>query len=103
LHIIDPTLEECYYGNNSTKIGGHMSEDMTQGFGPEEYTIKKAVKGDYFIKVRYYGNRYQKIETPTFMKVTIFKYYGTKNETRETKILRLLKADNEELLAKISF
>jgi len=103
LHIIDPNLEECYYNHSTTKIGGQMSQDMTQGFGPEEYTVKKAIKGDYFIKVRYYGNRYQKIETPTFMKVTIFKYYGTNKETKETKILRLLKEDNEEILAKISF
>ncbi len=103
LHIIDPNLEECFYNHSTTKIGGQMSQDMTQGFGPEEYTVKKAIKGDYFIKVNYYGNRYQKIETPTFMKVTIFKYYGTNKETKETKILRLLKADNEQILAKVSF
>lgn len=103
LHIIDPNLEECYYSHNTTKIGGQMSQDMTQGFGPEEYTLKKAIKGDYYIKVNYFGNRYQKIETPTFMKVTIFKYYGTNKETKETKILRLLKADDDQILAKISF
>lgn len=103
LHIIDPNLEECYYSHNKTTIGGAMSEDMTQGFGPEEYTVQKAIKGDYFIKVRYYGDRYQKVENPTFMKVTIFKYYGTIKETKETQLLRLTKADNEELLAKITF
>lgn len=103
LHIIDPNLEECYYRHNKTEIGGKMSQDLTQGFGPEEYTVKKAIKGDYFVKVKYYGSRYQKIETPTFMKVTIFKQYGTLKETKETQILRLVKADNEEIVAKLTF
>ncbi|MFT5890933.1 MAG: hypothetical protein ACI9Y7_001032 [Dokdonia sp.] len=103
LHIIDPNLEECYYSHNKTIIGGMMSQDMTQGFGPEEYTVEKAIKGDYFIKVRYYGDRNQKIETPTFMKVTMFTYYGTNKETKETQILRLTRADNEQLLAKLTF
>jgi tetratricopeptide (TPR) repeat protein len=103
LHIIDPNLEECFYRHNRTEIGGKMSQDMTQGFGPEEYTVTNAIKGDYYIKVKYYGSRYQKVETPTFMKVTIFKYFGTNKETKETQILRLVKADNEEIIAKLSF
>ncbi|MFD2565334.1 VIT domain-containing protein [Aquimarina rubra] len=103
LHIIDPNLEECYYSHNKTSIGGHMSQDMTEGFGPEEFTLKEAIKGTYFIKIKYYGDRYQKVENPTFMKVTMFKNYGSKEEVRETKIIRLTKKDNEEVIAKIVF
>jgi len=103
LHIIDPNLEECYYKHQKTKIGGNMSPDMTQGFGPEEFTLPKAKKGDYFIKVKYYGDRYQKEDNPTFMKVTIFKHYNSKKETIETKIIRLTKKDDQEIIAKLSF
>ncbi|WP_299437822.1 VIT domain-containing protein [uncultured Aquimarina sp.] len=103
LHIIDPNLEECYYSHNKTSIGGHISQDMTEGFGPEEFTLKEAIKGTYFIKIKYYGDRYQKVENPTFMKVTIFKKYGSKEEIKETKIIRLTKKDNEEVIAKIVF
>jgi len=101
LHIIEPTLEECYYGHQSTEIGGKMSDDMTQGFGPEEYTLKKAKKGLYYIKVKYYGDRYQKIENPTFIKVTIFRDYGKKNETKEIKVIRLSGKSKDYILAKI--
>ncbi|MFC4636115.1 VIT domain-containing protein [Dokdonia ponticola] len=103
LHIIDPNLEECYYSHNKTTIGGRMSQDMTQGFGPEEYSVQKAIKGDYYVKVRYYGDSYQKVENPTFMKVTMYTHYGTNKETKETQILRLTRADNEQLLAKLTF
>jgi tetratricopeptide (TPR) repeat protein len=103
LHVIDPNLEECFYSHNKTTIGGRMSQDMTQGFGPEEFTLKNAIKGTYYIKIKYFGDQYQKIENPTFMKVTIFKKYGSKEVSKETKLIRLTKKDNEEVIAKIVF
>lgn len=102
LHIIDPNLEECFYSHPKTKIGGNMSPDMTQGFGPEEFTLSKAIKGDYFIKIKYYGDRYQKIESPTFMKVTIYKNYGSKDESKSVELIRLTKKDDEEIIAKLN-
>ncbi|RED48819.1 VIT domain-containing protein [Seonamhaeicola aphaedonensis] len=102
LHVIDPNLEECFYKHTSTNIGGHISPDMTQGFGPEEFTLINAIKGDYYIKIKYYGDRYQKEENPTFMKVTMYKNYGTKNEEKKITIIRLTKKDNEEMIAKLS-
>ena len=103
LHIIDPNLEECFYKHNRTSIGGKISKDMTQGFGPEEFTLKNAIKGDYYVKIKYFGDRYQKIENPTFLKITIFKYYGSQKETKEIKIIRLTKNDKEEVIAKLNF
>jgi hypothetical protein len=102
LHIIDPNFEECFYGHNKTTIGGSMSNDMTQGFGPEEFTLKNAVKGDYFVKIKYFGDRYQKVKSPTFMKVTVFKNFGFRNESKEIKIIRLTNKDDQEMIAKIS-
>lgn len=103
LHIIDPNLEECFYSHNKTSIGGELSQDMTQGFGPEEFTLENAIKGAYYVKVKYYGDRYQKVENPTFMKITMYKNYGSKKESKEIKLIRLTKKDNEELLAKLEF
>ena len=101
LHIIDPFLEECYYSNPKTKIGGELSQDMTQGFGPEEFTLKNAKEGTYFIKVNYFGDRYQKVENPTFMKVTMFKNFGKLNETKNIKIIRLTKTKDKQIVAKL--
>jgi len=103
LHIIDPNLEACFYSHKRTTIGGQMSEDMTQGFGPEEFTLVNAIKGEYYVKIKYYGDRYQKVENPTFMKVTMYKRFGTAKETKETQIIRLTKQDDEEIIAKLVF
>ncbi|WP_298420642.1 VIT domain-containing protein [uncultured Kordia sp.] len=101
LYVIDPKLEECSYQHTKTRIGGRISIDMTQGFGPEEFTLKKAIKGDYFVKINYYGDRYQKVENPTFMKVTMYTYYGTDKQTKEIKIIRLAKSKDKQIIAKL--
>ncbi len=81
LHVIEPDGEECFYGHKQSKNGGRMSEDFTQGYGPEEYQIKTAKKGKYIIRVKYYGDRYQKQQIPSFIKLTVYKNFGKPNQT----------------------
>jgi TonB-dependent SusC/RagA subfamily outer membrane receptor len=81
LHIIEPGGQECSYQNHNTKNGGRLSEDFTQGYGPEEYQIKQAKKGKYAIRVKYYGDRYQKQQVPSFIKLTIYKNFGRPDQT----------------------
>jgi TonB-dependent SusC/RagA subfamily outer membrane receptor len=85
LHIVEPGGEECYYSHRQSKAGGRMAEDFTQGYGPEEYQIKNAKKGKYSIQVNYYGDRYQKKQVPSFIKLTIYKNYGKPNQTTTTE------------------
>ena len=83
-------------------MGGKLSADMTEGFGPEEFTLPMATKGSYYVKVDYYGDNYQKIENPTFMKISIFRNYGTKDQTRDVKVVRLSKNTDEKLIRRIA-
>lgn len=95
LWVFDPTGEKCFYSNRNTKIGGKMSNDMTRGFGPEQYILKNAIKGTYKIDVNYYGDSKQKISGPTFLKVTTFINYGKLNEQRKVQLVRLASNDDE--------
>ncbi len=101
LWIIDPNNEKCYYKHTETKIGGRISMDMTEGFGPEEFLLKKTIKGEYKFFIDYFSDDIQKISGPTFLKVTIFRKYGTKNETTKTNIYRLDSEDDKMEIAKI--
>ncbi len=103
LWVIDPSGEKCYYSHKKTKIGGLMSNDMTRGFGPEQFILKKAIKGDYDIKIKYYSNSQQKISGPTFLKVTVFKNYGKKNEIKSTQLVRLKDAKEILEIGKVKF
>ena len=42
-----PERREGYYGNRLTYQGGRMSQDFTGGYGPEEFSLKRAKPGKY--------------------------------------------------------
>ncbi|EFC36049.1 predicted protein [Naegleria gruberi] len=59
LHVQEPGRhgEHAYYAHNRTRMGGYVSRDFRQGYGPEEYMLKKAQKGAYKATTNYFSNR----------------------------------------------
>ena len=80
-----------------------MSEDLMDGFGPEEFMLKDAISGKYEILVDYFSDDVQKISGPTIMKVTIYRNYGKVNESKKITILRLDKEEDELEVGTIKF
>lgn len=89
LWVTDPEEERCYYGHRQTYLGGIISQDVTGGYGPEEFMLKKASKGNYKIEVNYYGNRSQKQLLPVSLRITFFTHYGTPQEKKQETTIRL--------------
>ncbi|WP_314082028.1 VIT domain-containing protein [Capnocytophaga gingivalis] len=89
LWVTDPEDEKCYYGHRQTYLGGIISQDVTGGYGPEEFMLKKAPKGTYKIAVNYYGNRSQKQLFPVSLRITFFTHYGTPQEKKQETTVRL--------------
>jgi tetratricopeptide (TPR) repeat protein len=89
LWVTNPNGEKCYYGNPRTYLGGHMSKDFTQGYGPEEYILKKAKPGKYLIEVNYYGNTQQVLAGATTIQVQLYLNYGRKSQIVKEITLRL--------------
>jgi len=94
LWVTDPNNEKCYYSHNRTAIGGRISHDMTQGFGPEQFLLKKAIKGTYKIEINYYGDRQATIAGPTTVMAEMFTHYGTPQEKKEIIVLQMKKDSN---------
>ena len=89
LWVTDPEEERCFYGHRQTYLGGIISQDVTGGYGPEEFMLKKASKGNYKIEVNYYGNRSQKQLLPVSLRITFFTHYGTPQEKKQETTVRL--------------
>ncbi|NTS43959.1 DUF2135 domain-containing protein [Flavisolibacter sp. BT320] len=89
LWVTDPGGEVCDYKNNETKIGGRLSDDFTNGYGPEQFLLKKGVTGTYKVQVHYYGERGVKLAGKTTLLVEIYTNYGRKNEERKLITLQL--------------
>jgi len=89
LWVIEPTDEKCFYKNKLTYSGGRISQDITGGFGPEEYCIKDAAKGIYQIQANYYGDRRQSLTGPITLYAEIFRNYGTVHQTSQQVVVQL--------------
>lgn len=80
LWVIDPAGNKCYYSNRSTPLGGNLDTDVTTGYGPETFTMAKAMPGTYSVQVQYYNSD----ENPlTRVKVYVILYEGTSKEKRQ--------------------
>lgn len=103
LWVTDPNGEKCYYGHKQTQIGGRMSRDFTQGYGPEEFCIKNAKKGAYKIEVNYYGTRQQKLLQPIIVQAEVYTNFGRKNQKKEVLTLQLEKVSGTFEVGTIEF
>lgn len=103
LRVIEPTGEEAYFGNKHTRIGGLVSNDFTEGYGPEEYLLKKAIPGRYKIMAEYFGSDAPEILGPLTLQVDIFFNYGRKDEKRKSVTLRLKEEKETITIEEIEF
>lgn len=56
LHVLEPSGEEVSYQNLTSKNGGVLHEDITDGFGPETYTLPHMEAGTYEIALEFYAH-----------------------------------------------
>ena len=103
LWVIEPSGETCMYDHNRTIIGGAISKDFTQGYGPEEYTVRKAMPGKYIIKANFFGSRQQTLSGPTTLQATVITNFGRADETRKVITLRLTDAKETIEVGAITF
>ncbi len=89
LHVIEPSSEEAFFGHQHTISGGLVSNDLTQGYGPEEYLLHRAPGGAYRIRCRYYGSRTQHLLGPATVTAVAITDWGRPNEQRKMLTLRL--------------
>lgn len=54
LWVDEPNGERVMYSNKLSSAGGQISNDMTDGYGPEEYAIHRAPFGTYRVRINGY-------------------------------------------------
>lgn len=105
LHVKDPRGETCCYSNRQTAIGGIISNDITRGYGPEQFMLKKAIKGKYQVYVNYFGDTQVKADGPSTIMAEIYTSYSDKSQKREVVCLQLsnvAKTDRNEGLVQVA-
>jgi hypothetical protein len=103
LWVIEPGGEKCFYQNRNTKLGGQLTEDVTQGFGPERYVMQKAAKGEYTIVVHYYRANPNLLAGETHVNVIVTKNAGTPQETVQRRTVILKKPNEAVEVTRVKF
>lgn len=89
LWVTEPSGEKCFYGHNRTVIGGLLSHDFTDGYGPEEYCLRKLMPGQYQVQANFFGSRQQELTGPATVQATVITNFGRPTEKRQSLSLRL--------------
>jgi von Willebrand factor type A domain len=95
LWVIEPDGTKVFYQQPKSKNGGELSQDQTQGYGPERYFIRTAKKGTYKILVHYYRANANLLGGETHVNAVITRRSGTNEETVEKRTV-ILRNPNEQ-------
>jgi hypothetical protein len=94
LWVTEPTAEKCYYAHNRTMLGGHLSHDIQDGYGPEEYFLRRAAPGVYLVQTNYFANHQVRLTGGTTIQATVITDWGRPTEKRQFLTVRLSHAQD---------
>jgi hypothetical protein len=89
LRVTEPSGEECSYQNATTRIGGTLSRDVTDGYGPEMYLLPRAVAGSYRVRANYFTSDRNRASARSKVYATIYQSWGRPDERVSHKVVTL--------------
>lgn len=98
LWVDEPTGERAIYNNPNTGIGGQLSNDMTQGFGPEQYLLRRAPNGTYVVSANVYASDRLNPNGATVITARLFRDYGRATQSEEVVDVELTPDERGEKL-----
>lgn len=93
LWVDEPSGERAIYSNPKTSLGGRLSNDMTRGYGPEEYLLHYAPAGTYAVLANVYAADVINRNGATSITVHLYRDWGRATEKVETFVIELKKDD----------
>ncbi len=103
MQITDPRGEMVTYNHNRSQIGGRLDAHEIMDYGPEQFLLKKGMKGKYTIQVDYWGdfNVSQTSEPATIM-TEIYINYSSGKEERKIVCFNLSNANIDKAQKKVT-
>jgi Ca-activated chloride channel homolog len=98
LWVKDPNGEWVSYQKPLSRQGGRNTRDVTNGYGPEVFSLKKAIPGVYEVRAKYFGSHRQALGNGTSVMMRLSTGFGTRDEKHRDVILRLEEAKDEVLV-----
>jgi hypothetical protein len=89
LHVTEPDGDHCFYGHRTTRSGGQLTRDVTQGYGPEMYVMRHAAAGRYRIQAHYFASDRNRASARTKVQARVYEDFGRPQQrvTEKTVVL----------------
>ena len=100
LNIINPQKRFFTWSHTIAENSQRTLQEKELGYGLEEFYLTSFDLGKWTFNMKYYGN-YSKIKTPTYIKITTYKNFGSPNETKDIQVVRLSKKNIEQTVATV--
>ncbi len=98
LWVKDPHDEWVSYQRPLSRQGGRVTRDITNGYGPEVFALRRAVAGVYEVHAKYFGSHRQALGNGTSVMMRLTTGFGTPAEKHRDVILRLEEARDDVLV-----
>lgn len=83
LWITEPNGEKVGYSTPASSWGGKLSGDVTNGYGPEEYLMRKARKGVYEIRANTFASDRSNPNGPSTLTVRVIRNFGRPSQSEQ--------------------
>lgn len=101
LQIVNPQNRFYTWSHSEKTEASRFKQEQESGYGLEEFFITESDKGTWLFNVNYLGKRNGQNNTPTYFKVTTYRNYGKKNQTRTVQVFPLYELNKKSTLLKI--
>jgi len=102
LAVTDPNGQVLYPWGGVSFQGGRMSQNFAGGYGPEEYSLRKAKPGKYQVVAHFASQRQQVVGGgSTYAHVRVYTKFGTGEESVRSYSVQLARAGVSVKVAEI--
>jgi uncharacterized protein YfaP (DUF2135 family) len=96
LWVDEANGERAYYGNTETRMGGRISNDMTDGYGPEEYLLRRAPAGTFTVRADVFSSDELNPNGGSRITARLIRNFGRPDEKEELVEIELLPDSADE-------
>jgi len=96
LWVLEPKGYDVGYSAPLSPWGGKLSGDITDGYGPEEYLIHKALAGEYQIRANTYASDPTNPNGPSTLTVRLIRNFGRADQSEELMDIEMEGKDREK-------
>lgn len=98
--FVNPEKKFFKWNHTLEENRDRLLSEQQQGFQIEEFVIDNAPRGEWIINVQYLGEEDDYI-LPPFLKYTLYRDYGTPQETKEVRVIKLFRQTEKVTLARL--